>query len=437
MTTQRTQLEGEHQSALSEAKRQIDELAAQVQTLQETHEADARTAAQQADTIASLQSSAAPLADDSADIHNHYSTILQARDAQIAALLAEADSASLTARIAQLETYITEMRTHYEGILHEKDAALVALSNTPGDPTGGAAQEDVIAQLREHYEGLLRERDVPGKTDEERAALASRVEQLEAYIEQLRAHYESVVAKQQEDINSTTILYEENLALKEKELELSTQEAALLVEEKTARTTQLQQECTSGEALQAENHRLALKLQSLETQGDTTPAQEALLLRQKGREWELEKERMLLFQQRLQEEASTQRDRIADLLEEVAEAKAAAATVAPTAQPDVPHYVEITSATDPVTGVRMNTEVKRPVPITIPVDSPTAGLGSSTTGASPQLLAGSVGSAPGGSPLAKGRAKSIPLSVMLFEAIFSLGGFLPSTQHALPKASQV
>ena len=149
----------------------------------------------------------------------------------------------------------------------------------------------------------------------------------------------------------------------------------------------------------------------------------------KEREWFRERERHLTHQNRLEHENENQINKIAELEEQVSELRKKTQTEEvsttiikageSTAPPAVvkagsDYYVEFSRETDDVTGITMNREVRRPLP------NPAINAENYVPPEHPE----------NGKMLIK---HPLPLSVMVFDAIFSLGGLLPSTRHPRPQ----
>eukprot|EP01064_Diplonema_japonicum_P013896 TRINITY_DN21433_c0_g1_i1.p1 TRINITY_DN21433_c0_g1~~TRINITY_DN21433_c0_g1_i1.p1 ORF type:complete len:621 (+),score=189.99 TRINITY_DN21433_c0_g1_i1:69-1865(+) len=151
--------------------------------------------------------------------------------------------------------------------------------------------------------------------------------------------------------------------------------------------------------LVARSEQLENQLAAATTGGMTSG--DALRARQKEKEWNLERERYTVFQRRLEGETERQRSLIADYEDTIATLKEELINKGgelPVESPKSP--VPPSPELPPVPPVAV-------VASTAPIPAPAT---------QKRLLNKS--------------AVSLPLSVMVFEAIFSLGGLLPSTRHA-------
>eukprot|EP01063_Lacrimia_lanifica_P011068 TRINITY_DN1783_c0_g1_i1.p1 TRINITY_DN1783_c0_g1~~TRINITY_DN1783_c0_g1_i1.p1 ORF type:complete len:825 (+),score=178.69 TRINITY_DN1783_c0_g1_i1:2-2476(+) len=252
--------------------------------------------------------------------------------------------------------------------------------------------------------------------------------------------------------SNVDVLVNERNELKQKVMQLQAGETTARVHQLEMQVVKLTSELADRQDVDASidksNHLAAEneRLRSLIAQQGGAPNPHAAHeMRLKEQEWGQERERHRAYQERLEAEAEEQRARIADLEDAYEKAKAQAATATVTegtavttpliteaevlpangsisaapVQPPPPgdYYVSVTQGKDPVTGEVIATSAYHPLPAGAPPSSLDP----------PQLARGTL--------TAK---KSLPLSVVLFETIWSLGGILPSTRHKpLPTVGEV
>eukprot|EP01060_Flectonema_neradi_P006883 TRINITY_DN14742_c0_g2_i1.p1 TRINITY_DN14742_c0_g2~~TRINITY_DN14742_c0_g2_i1.p1 ORF type:complete len:841 (+),score=157.16 TRINITY_DN14742_c0_g2_i1:43-2565(+) len=314
----------------------------------------------------------------------------------------------------------------------------------------------------ENYERMLKEKDdliqslqsMQHSPDKERdtrqiAELYASVQQSEAELRALNSENERLAEKLQErELNGTNTddLINERNALKQSLAEMMNGGEAERIAHLETQVVKLTGELAARQgtdsdvdninALVARNEQLESQLASSQLSDPNYSAIQDYTARLhdanvKEREWFRERERHLTHQNRLERENEQQINKIAELEEQLSELRrkmqteevsttvlragegqAAPSPVAAKAGSD--YYVEFSRETDEATGITMNREVRRPLP------TPAANVENYVPPQHPE----------NGKMLIR---HDLPLSVMVFDAIFSLGGLLPSTRHPRPQ----